>query len=68
MSTSESVGVWLDNFWGDEAGITILESGAGLDDASGKYSVAEMEISERKVGLSISPSVGGLDAFSSSET
>lgn len=36
MSTPESVGGWLDNFWGDEAGITISESGAGLDDASGK--------------------------------
>ena len=75
MSMFDSVEVWLDNFWGDEAGITISESEAGLDDASGKRvgisdaeSVAEMDVSGGKVDTSISPSVGRLDASSSSET
>ena len=75
MSISESVAqVWVGNFGGDEAGITISESGAGLDDISGKRvrisvaeSVAETEFSREKVGKSISSSVGRLDASSSSK-
>ena len=54
------LGFGLDDFWGDEPGITISESGAALDDVSGKgvdtciaESVAEMDVSGEKVGISI---------------
>lgn len=75
ISTSESVGFGLDDFWGDEADITTSESGTALDDVSDKgvgtsiaESVAEMDVSGKKVGISISSSVGRLGASSSSET
>lgn len=72
ISTSESVGFGMDDFWGNE---DPSESGAALDGVSGKgvgtcivVSVAEMDVSGEKVGRSVSSSVGRLDASSPSET
>ena len=72
ISTSESVGFGMDDFWGDE---DPSESGAALDGVSGKEvgtriaeSVAEMDISGKKVGISVFSSVCRLGASSSSET
>ena len=72
ISNSESVGfAWDGRLLGDE---DPSESGAALDDVSGKgvgisivVSVAEMDVSGEKVGISVSSSVGRLDASSPSE-